>query len=167
MEELKKNKMKSMRGKLSKRIRKAYNKSFIIFNVMFVGVIFSSCIRNIDSKIEKCYDSNDTLINLSDLYPEEWDTVCYFAEGCSFDEFHKRMGSTFDYLFGDIGSRLIIVNKQKVIYNREWNITCDEKPEGAYFIFENDPKMVAIPRKKAKFLIRKRDEKSFWVIHQE
>ena len=34
-----KNKKKSMRGKLSKRIRKAYNKSFIIFNVMFVGVI--------------------------------------------------------------------------------------------------------------------------------
>ena len=53
MEELKKNKMKLMRGKLPRRMHKAYNKSLIILNVMFVGVLFSSCIRNIDSKIEK------------------------------------------------------------------------------------------------------------------
>ena len=145
MEELKKNKMKLMRGKPHKRMRKVCN---MVFSMIFVGIFLFSCTRNIDSKIEKCYNSNDTLIHLSDLYPEEWDSVYYFAEGCSFDEFHKRMGSTFDYLFGDIGSRLIIVNKHNVIYNREWNMTCDEKPEGAYFIFENAPKMLAIPRKK-------------------
>ena len=41
--------------------------------------LFSSCSKDIDEKIEDCYNANDTIINLSNLYPEEWDTVYYFV----------------------------------------------------------------------------------------
>ena len=167
MEELKKNKMKLMRGKLPRRMHKAYNKSFIIFNVMFDGVLFSSCIRNIDSKIEKCYNSNDTLVNLSDLYPEEWDTV-YFFGACSLEDIEKRIGPVINHLWTDVGNKMLILNKRKeIVYYKEWDMYYGQDLKGAFFRFKNAPVMIAIPRQKANFIIRKRDEKSFWVIYQE
>jgi hypothetical protein len=39
--------------------------------------------------------------------------------------------------------------------------------KGAVFQFNNDSLIIAIARENATFLIRKRDENSFWVIHQK
>ena len=154
-----------MKEKSLKRISNSLSHKFSF--VLFISISLLSCNRNIDSKIENCYNINDTLINMEDLYPEEWDTLYYFAEGCSLDELEKRIGATYGYSFVDIGSKLLLVNKPEVIYNRGWEVTCDEEPEGVYFLFENDPKIVALPRNKTKFLIKRRGRKSFWVIHQE
>ena len=42
--------------------------------------------------IKDKYNSHDTIINLSDLFPEEWDTV-YFFGACSAEEIAKRTGN--------------------------------------------------------------------------
>ena len=129
--------------------------------------LLSSCSKDIDGKIEDCYNANDTIINLSDLYPEEWDTV-YFFGSCSAEDIANRIGPVIYNLWGDLGDKMLILNKKKeVIYYKEWDMYYGQSLEGALFRFSNDSNMIAIPREKTKFLIRKRDEKSFWVIHQE
>ena len=130
-------------------------------------ILFSSCSKDIDGKIEDCYNANDTIINLYDLYPEEWDTV-YFFGSCSAEDIANRIGPVIYNLWGDLGDKMLILNKKKeVIYYKEWDMYYGQSLEGALFRFSNDSNMIAIPREKTKFLIRKRDEKSFWVIHQE
>ena len=139
--------------------------------------LFSSCRKDIDERIKECYNANDTIINLSDLYPEEWDTVYYFTNACNLDEVEKRVGPVIRRLYSDIGDRILILNKnQKVKDNSHLNeVVCykeyfpnyGQKNEGSVFVFRNRPPIVAIPREKANFLIRKIDDKTFWVIHHE
>lgn len=137
--------------------------------ILVIGNVISllSCNRDIDSKIKDSFNSNDTIINLSDLYPEEWDTV-YFFGNCSLDNISKRLGISVKNLSLDFGERIFIVNKRKVIiYYKEWLPNYGQEIKGALFQFKKDSMIIAIPREKANFIIRKRDEKSFWVIHQE
>lgn len=139
--------------------------------------LLSSCSKDIDGKIEDCYDANDTIINLSDLYPEEWDTVYYFTNACDLDSMEKRVGPVIKRLYGDVGDRILILNRNKkvkdyshlneVVLYKEYFPNYGQDIKGALFIFKNDADMIAIPREDANFIIRKRDEKSFWVIHQE
>jgi len=139
--------------------------------------LFSSCRKDIDERIKECYNANDTIINLSDLYPEEWDTVYYFTNACNLDEVEKRVGPVIRRLYSDIGDRILILNKnQKVKDNSHLNeVVCykeyfpnyGQKIDGSVFVFKNRPSIVAIPREKANFLIRKIDDKTFYVIHQE
>jgi len=140
----------------------------IACKVVLIGIFFFlwSCNRNIDTKIKDCYNSNDTIIKLSDLYPEEWDTV-YFFGSCSVDDIAKRTGPVIYSLWHDVGDKMLILNrKNEVVYYKEWDMYYGQELEGAIFRFNSDSIMIAIPRKDAKFLIRKRDEDSFWVIHQ-
>ncbi len=140
--------------------------------VLFFGSVISFCscnmnIRNIDTMIKDKYNSHDTIINLSDLFPEEWDTV-YFFGACSAEEIAKRTGPVIYRLWGDVGDKMLILNKDKeVVYYKEWDMYYGQDLEGAIFRFKSDSIMIAIPRSDANFLIRKRDDKSFWVIHQE
>lgn len=137
--------------------------------ILVIGSIISllSCNRDIDSKIKDSYNSNDTIINLSDLYPEEWDSV-YFFGNCSLGEISKRLGISVENMSLDFGERIFLVNKRKVIiYYKEWLPNYGQEIKGALFQFKKDSMIIAIPREKANFIIRKRDEKSFWVIHQE
>ena len=141
------------------------NRLFLSSLLFITYLIF--CSKDIDGKIEDCYNANDTIINLSDLYPEEWDTV-YFFGSCSAEDIANRIGPVIYNLWGDLGDKMLILNKKKeVIYYKEWDMYYGQSLEGALFRFSNDSNMIAIPREKTKFLIRKRDEKSFWVIHQE
>ena len=139
--------------------------------------LFSSCRKDIDERIKECYNANDTIINLSDLYPEEWDTVYYFTNACNLDEVEKRIGPVIRRLYGDVGDRILILNRnQKIRDNSHLNeVGCykeyfpnyGQKIEGSVFVFRNEPPIIAIPREKANFLIRKIDDNTFWVIHQE
>ena len=155
------------------------NNLFLIPITFITSLIFlSSCNKDIDRKIEDCYNANDTIINLADLYPEEWDTVYYFTGDCRIEDMEKRVGPVIRRLYEDVGERILILSKNKnprdythlseVVYYKEYFPFWEqEQIKGALFIFNNDTKIIAIPRKKANFTIRKRDEKSFWVIHQE
>ena len=145
--------------------------------IVVVVSLLSSCSKDIDERIKECYNNNDTIINLSDLYPEEWDTVYYFTNACNLDEMERRVGPVIRKLYGDVGSRILILSKrQKVKDNSRLNeVVCykeyfpnyGQKIEGSVFVFRNRLPIVAIPRKKANFLIRKIDDNTFWVIHQE
>lgn len=143
--------------------------SFLMFILFITSFMFiSSCSRDIDRKIKDCYNSNDTIINLSELYPEEWDTVYYFTNAYNLDSMEKRVGSVIRKIYGDVGDRILILNKGKgVVYYKEYFPNYGQQIEGALFLFKNNPNMIAIPREKANFRIRKRDDNSFWVIHQE
>lgn len=146
--------------------------SFITFLILL-----SSCNKDIDGKIEDCYNSNDTIINLADLYPEEWDTVYYFTNACRIEDMEKRVGPVIRRLYGDVGDRILILNKNKnprdythlsnVVLYKEFFPNYGQKIEGPIFVFNNRSKIVAIPREKANFIIRKIDDYSFWVIHKE
>jgi hypothetical protein len=137
----------------------------------------SSCSKDIDERIKECYNANDTIINLADLYPEEWDTVYYFTNACNLDMVEKRVGPVIRRLYGDVGDRILILNKNKkvkdnshlneVVCYKEYFPNYGQKNEGSVFVFRNRQPIIAIPREKANFLIRKIDDNSFWVIHQE
>lgn len=131
--------------------------------IFFFTINLSSCNNNdIDSKIEDCYEANDTVIYLSDLYQEDWDSV-YFIGACSMEEIQNRTGVRLRW--EDIGPKMLILNKNKgVIYHKEWDIPCENNLTGAVFQINNNSIINAIPREKAKFLIKKRDNKSYWVI---
>lgn len=147
--------------------------------IVFVAslIFFSSCSKDIDERIKECYNNNDTIINLADLYPEEWDTVYYFTNACNLDEAEKRVGPVIRRLYDDVGDRILILNKnQKIRDNSHLNeVVCykeyfpnyGQKIEGSVFVFRNRQTIVAIPREKANFIIRKRDDNSYWVIHQD
>jgi hypothetical protein len=145
--------------------------------IVVVVSLLSSCSKDIDERIKECYNNNDTIINLSDLYPEEWDTVYYFTNACNLDEMERRVGPVIRKLYGDVGSRILILSKrQKVKDNSRLNeVVCykeyfpnyGQKIEGSVFVFRNSPPIIAIPREKANFLIQKIDDNTFWVIHQE
>lgn len=125
----------------------------------------SSCKRDIDKKIEECYNSNDTIINLSDLYPEEWDTMYYFTNACNLEDMNARVGPIINRLWQDVGDRILIFNKDKIVCYKEYFPNHGQELEGALFLFKDAPDIVALPREKTQFLIRRRDNKSFWVIH--
>lgn len=152
-----------------KHYKNLYHNFFLKICIVFlIGNVISlfSCQKDIDSKIKDCYYANDTIINLYDLYPEEWDSV-YFFGSCSAEEIAKRTGPVIYSLWGDLGDKMLILNKNKdVIYYKEWDMYYGQELKGALFHFNNDSIIIAIARKNATFLIRKRDEKSFWVIHQ-
>ncbi len=152
------------------KIQHTKSNPIIISVIMFVFFInLSSCninSRDIDKKIENCYDANDTIIYLSDLYQEKWDTA-YFFDACSLDEIQNRIGRDLP-MWRDIGRKILILNKQKnVVYYKEWDMIYENNVKGAVFLFDNDSTINAVPREKAKFLIRKRDNKSYWMILQE
>ena len=141
-------------------------KNYIVF---LLGIVISllSCSRDIDSKIKECYYANDTIINLCDLYPEEWDTV-YFCGACSSEDLAKRVGPAIYRLWEDVGDKILILNKNReVVYYKERDMYYGQDLKGAIFRFNSDSLIVAIARKNATFLRRKRDENSFWVIHHE
>jgi len=152
-----------------KHCKTLYHSIYMIAcKVVLIGIFFFlwSCNRNIDTKIKDCYNSNDTIIKLSDLYPEEWDTV-YFFGSCSVSDIAKRTGPVIYNLWHDVGDKMLILNKKnEVVYYKEWDMYYGQNLEGAIFRFNSDSIMIAIPRKDAKFLIKKRDEDSFWVIYQ-
>ena len=147
-----------------------YHKIILKTCMIFVlGNVISllSCNRDIDSKIKDFYNSNDTIINLSDLYPEEWDSV-YFFGNCSLEDISKRLGISVNNMSLDFGKRIFIVNKRKVIvYYKEWLPNYGQVIKGALFQFKKDSMVIALPREKANFIIRKRDDNSFWVVHVE
>ncbi len=143
-----------------------YAAIYAIF-LMVSSISFSSCNRDIDLKIAECYHANDTIIHLYDLYPEEWDSV-YFFGNCSLAEISSRLGISVYNLGLDFGERIFLLNKYKeIVYYKEWLPNYGQAVKGALFCFNNDSSMIAIPRKKTKFLIRKRDAKSFWVFYQD
>ena len=55
----------------------------------------------------------------------------------------------------------------EVVCYKEYFPNYGQKIDGSVFVFKNRPSIVAIPREKANFLIRKIDDNTFWVIHQE
>ena len=89
----------------------------------------------------------------------------------------KRVGPVIRRLYGDVGDRILILNRnQKIRDNSHLNeVVCykeyfpnyGQKIDGSVFVFKNSPSIVAIPREKANFLIRKIDDNTFYVIHQE
>lgn len=106
------------------------------------------------------------MISLSDLYPEEWDTLYYFSNAYNLEMMEKRVGPIIGKLYEDVGDRILILNKEnEVVYYKEYFPNYGQKIEGAVFLFKDDPDMIAIPREKARFLIRKRDEDSFWIVY--
>lgn len=101
---------------------------------------------------------------MSDLYPEEWDTLFYFSGAYSLEDLVERVGPGCKSQYVDVGRRLMLVNKRgKIVYYKEYFVNYGQKIEGACFFMDEDSKMWSIPRDKAKFLIRKKDEDSFWV----
>ena len=168
-----KNFIKTLTGKLSWSVKFRKHSYILIYIGVIIGIVILAFLsnysssKNIDSQIEKCYNANDTIINLADLYPEEWDTV-YFFGACSLEEIEKRIGPVINHLWCDVGNKILILNKRKeIVYYKEWDMYYGQDLEGAIFHFKNAPIIKAIPREKANFIIRKRDEDSFWVIHQE
>lgn len=160
-------------------------KILLIRNILFLIptlfiaflTFFSSCNKDIDRKIEDCYNANDTIIYLADLYPEKWDTVYYFTSACKIEDMEKRVGPVIRRLYGDVGDRILILNinktprdytdLSKVVLYKEYFPNYGQKIEGSIFSFKKRSKILAIPREKAKFVIRKIDDDTFWVIHQE
>jgi hypothetical protein len=145
--------------------------------VVAIITFFSSCSKNIDERIKECYNNNDTIINLSELYPEEWDTVYYFTNACNLDDMERRVGPVIRKLYVDVGSRILILKRSQeekdnshlneVVCYKEYFPNYGQRIEGSVFVFKNRPPIVAIPREKANFLIRKIDDNTFWVIHQD
>ncbi len=138
----------------------------IITVILLCGLLvnFTSCNnRDIDCLIRESYESNDTIIRLSDLYQEDWDTV-YFFGACSMEDIDKRLGRSYN-IWEDIGDKMLITNQSgNIVYYKEWDMVVEGQFEGAAFILNNDSLINAIPREKAIFRIRKRNDKSFWVI---
>jgi len=143
--------------------------SMVITIILLFGVgLFSSCDRSINYKIEQCYKRGDTIIYLSDLYPEEWDSAYFITNVWSLVDIVNYFGPFVQKYYYDVGDRLFLINKrEKVVYYHEWFVNYGQKIKGAIFIYKGHPQMLALPRERAKFLIRKRDEDSFWVICQD
>ena len=153
---------------MNKILPKKRKELLMILIAFLVGGVLSivSCDNSLDSKIRDCFNANDTIINLCDLYPEEWDTVYYFS-GASLDEIEKRVGPVINHLWVDNGDKMLILSKyKKVIYYQEWDMYNGQELKGAFFCFKTDSTVYAIPRKDARFLIRKRDSNSYWLIYQ-
>ena len=154
----------------TKHCKMLYHEYDSIIGILFIAeciLSILSCDNSIDSKIRNCFNSNDTIINLYDLYPEEWDTV-YFFNASSTEDIEKRIGPIINDLWVDSGDKMLILNKyRKVVYYKEWDMYYGQNLDGILFRFEKDSPIIAIARKDAKFLIRKRDKNSFWVIHQK
>ena len=149
---------------------KHYKILYIKLIIIASFISLTSCTRDIDDKIKDCYNSNDTIINLSDLYPEEWDTVYYIYSTPDADkDITKKMGHLAKKIHWDNCERLVIVNKpEKIVYYKESLPNYGQKIEGAIFCFpNNNSHCISIPRSKAIFHIKKRDENSFWVVYQE
>ena len=77
------------------------------------------------------------------------------------------MGPIINKLWIDCGDRILIFNKDKIVCYKEYFPNYGQEIEGAVFVFKDRPNIVALPREKANFLIRRIDDKSLWVIHQE
>ena len=150
-------------NKISPKKRKALLMILIAF---LVGGVLSivSCDNSLDSKIRDCFNANDTIINLCDLYPEEWDTV-YFFNASSTEDIEKRIGPIINDLWVDSGDKMLILNKyRKVVYYKEWDMYYGQNLDGILFRFEKDSPIIAIARKDAKFLIRKRQARIHGMI---
>ena len=136
--------------------------SFLL--LVSISCLFTSCGRDIDAKIKRCYNANDTLIWMSDLYPEAWDTLYFLTRDPFPQEVEKRMGPNYRYLTIDTGDKMLLVDSLKnVVYYKEWEMIYDQKVNWSLFVFDDTSKVIAIPRDKAKFLIRKSDEDPYWV----
>jgi len=135
---------------------------FILFFVPFL--LFTSCRSDIDSKIKHCYYTQDSIFWMSDLYPEEWDTLFYFSGAYSLEDVAERVGPNIYNRYVDVGRRLMLVDKRGIIvYYKEYFVNYGQKSKSSSFFLSENSKMWAIPRDKAKFLIRKREDNSFWV----
>lgn len=134
------------------------------FLLLPIICILTSCGRDIDAKIKDCYNANDTIFWMSDLYPEAWDTLYFISGDPSLKEVENRLGPNFNYLTIDTGDKMLLVNSfKKVLYYKEWEMIYDQKIDWPIFVFESESKIMVIPRDSAQFLIRKRDDDSYWV----
>ena len=158
--------------KTNNSITMPYKKIGAIWTLLLFGVgLFSSCDRSINYKIEQCYKRGDSVIYLYDLYPEEWDSLFLFTNCDSYSDILDRLGPVVEGYYYDVGNRIYLLNKrEKVVYYHEW-FPYPRPPKGrAIFLYKGYPQMLAIPREKAGFLIRKGIEgfeDTYFVFHQD
>lgn len=118
-----------------------------------------SCSNDIDKKVEDDFNANDSLIDISKLYPEKWDTMFYITNACSYLTIVKRIGPLYEGLWQDVGDKILIMNdkEKRIVYYKEWDPNYGQSPKGIIFVFRNNADIIAIPRNKAKFHIKQND----------
>ena len=124
--------------------------------LVVVLLLSYSCSRDIDTKIEECFEHNDSTVDIGKLYQEAWDTLYYIPGACSYMTILNRIGPCYKGLWQDVCDKVLIMNSQnnKIVYYKEWDPNYGQKQNGIVFIFKDTNNIIAIPRGKAKFKIR-------------
>lgn len=123
-----------------------------------ICLILSSCSNSNDfddvvaKQFEECPDQNNCIINLSTSMRFEWDTMCYFSGANSLEEINKDLGFELKE-FTDIGDRVVFLNKDKIVYQKEWFYNSSEPLEGV--VFSVNSRKFKVSKSNAKFKIKK------------
>lgn len=121
---------------------------------MVACLFFYSCSErnDFDDIISNEWEKGKDTIDLSNVMPFNWDTMCFYSGALSLEEINQDLGFELKG-FTDIGDRVIFLHKGKVVYHKEWFKIPDEPDEGT--IFETDLKIFKISNHDSKFKIRK------------
>ena len=93
-------------------------------SVLVICFFVLSCISDkTNSKISKeirrkCPNLSSCVVNFNDLIKDDWDYVLITKEQISLEELNKLLGFEYPY-FSDIGSRIIFVKGNKVVYHED------------------------------------------------
>lgn len=113
-----------------------------------------------DSKIskeitDKCPNLSSCLINFSDIIKDDWDYVLITNEQISLEELNKLLGFEYPY-FSDIGSRIIFVKDNKVVYHEDEFPQAEKVLKGTLkFNLENN--FLKLKKENAKFRVTEKN----------
>lgn len=93
-------------------------------SILFICLFVISCTNdNTNSEISKkirenCSNLSSCIVNFDDLIKDDWDYVLITNEQISLGELNELLGFEYPY-FSDIGSRIIFVKDDKVVYHED------------------------------------------------
>jgi len=134
-------------------------KHFITF-LIIIATICQGCSKrnNFDRLIErefnKCPDKNNCIIDLSKVLKFDWDTMYFFTNAYSLSEIDSLLGFHLTE-YSDVGDRIVLTNKNNVVYYQEWFPYPSDELTEAFVAFDTEKNFFKIDRDNAIFSVRK------------
>ena len=125
---------------------------FVIFSCGDIESIVST-------EWKKCKDKDNCIIDFAHLMSFEWDTMCFYSMGCSYDAIIEDLGFNLKE-DPDLSDLVIFLNNGKGVYQEMYFHQPSEPPEG--IVFTSDSIKFRVSKREAKFKIEK-VEKAFFL----
>lgn len=104
------------------------------------------------NEYKNCNCDKPCVINFGILLDFEWDTMCFYSGALSLEEINADLGFELEN-FVDIGDRVIFLNKNRVVYQKEWSL--NQRNQKEYVVFNTNKPVFKIDRNNAIFLVKK------------